>query len=233
MIHTAFFIVFTVLSTILFSVLAIISGPLTGAHSRVTNGIIRMWARSVLVFSGVKVQAKGKENIDRSQYYVFMSNHLSNFDILALTVAIPVTVRFIAKKELFRIPIFGWGMQIAGMIKIDRGNSRQARKIIDKAVDIVRSGVSVIIFPEGTRSPDGKLQEFKKGGFVLALKGKIPIVPVVIQGSREIMKKKSLRLHKGRVFVNFLQPISTEPLDYENRKQVIAAVREQIKQYYQ
>jgi len=161
-----------------------------------------------------------------------MANHESLFDILGAVASIPGTARFIAKKELFRIPIFAQGMKFVGMIKIDRGNSAQARQTINDAIKVIKNGVSVIMFPEGTRSKDGSIKPFKKGGFILATTGKIPIVPMVISGSHRIMRKRSLHLQKGKFKIEFLDPIQIEDKGFEDRNLLVNEVRQKIIDHY-
>ena len=227
MIRLIAIIFFIFIFTMIMAIATIIIG-IFSPYSKYANGTIRLWARGVLWVSGIKMDVQGLENIDLDKPYIYIANHQSNFDILACVVAIPGTVRFVAKKELFRIPIFGLGMRMVGMILIDRGRSAEARRALDNAVDKVRQGVSLIIFPEGTRSQDGQIHKFKKGGFVLALNGKFDILPMSISGSRNIMEKHTLRLNKGRIKVHFLKAIPTENFTLEDRNQLVDYVREQI-----
>lgn len=223
MLRSIWSVTFGVLSTFFFAVSAVIAG-LFNPYSGVSNGIVRNWARSILWASGIKVNIIGQQKINPNQPVVYMANHQSTFDIFAMVVAVPGTVRFIAKKELFRIPFLAQGMRMVGMISIDRGNSQEAQKSLADAAEKMKRGVSVIIFPEGTRSRDGKIQRFKKGGFVLAIKGRFPIVPVVIRGSFGIMRKKSLKVGKGRVEVEFLDAVSTENYSYARRVELLQEV---------
>ncbi len=232
MLRTVWFLFWGLIITLIFSILGIISG-LINPFGRFANWVIRTWARLLLFFAGVKVKVEGKENIKEGRPYVYMSNHLSTFDIPASIAFIPGTARFVAKKELFKVPFFGQGMNLVGIIKIDRGNSAEARKTIEKAAETVNSGVSVIFYPEGTRSEDGNVQSFKKGGFVLALNGGIPIVPIAINGSRDIMKKKSLRLNPGAIRMQFLPPVETQNYNYEERNALVKEVRERIIEAYE
>ncbi len=218
--------------TFFYSVIAMISG-LISPYSERTNNIVRSWARSILKISGISVKVKGLEKLDPKQSYLFMSNHQSTFDIMTCLSVIPGTARFLAKQELFRIPVFAQGMRAVGMIPIDRGNSKKARQSLDKAIEEIKKGVSVIIFPEGTRTKDGNIQPFKKGGFVLAIKGGIPIAPMVLTGAMEIMQKKDLRLHKGSIQIEFLEPIPTENYKYEQRQQLIQDIRNSIVTRYE
>jgi len=213
------------------SIMAIISG-IINPYSNFTNGVIRFWAGTLLKISGIKTNVSGLEKIDPSQAYIFMSNHQSTFDIMACLAFIPGTARFLAKQELFRIPVFAHGMRAVGMIPIDRGNSKKARESLDQAVTEVKKGVSVIIFPEGTRTKDGNIQTFKKGGFVLAMKGNIPIAPMVLSGAREIMQKKDLHFNKGSIQMEFLEPVLSTEYNYEQRNQLIQKVRDSIVERY-
>lgn len=213
--------------TIVCSIVAIIIG-IFGPYSKAANGLVRYWAKGLINLSGIKLEITGQDKIVGQPPSVYISNHQSLFDILAVVISIPGTARFIAKKELFRIPIFAQGLKLIGTIKIDRGNSAKARETINEAIQIIKRGVSVIIFPEGTRSKDGKIKPFKKGGFVLATQGKIPIVPLVISGSLHIMAKQNMRLRKGKIKVEFLDPIVTDNMSYEDRNILMEKVRQNI-----
>ncbi len=231
MLRTAWAVSLAVIVTFFFSVAAFVAG-IFQPYSRLTNGIIRNWAKLILWGSGIRVQVQGREHIDPGKYYIYMPNHQSAFDILACVVAIPGTVRFIAKKELFRIPVFAQGMQAVGMIAIDRGNSAKARETLSKALEKMRRGVSVIIYPEGTRSRDGKIHKFKKGGFIMSIQGQIPIVPIVISGSFEILKKKTLRLGGGFIKVEFLPPVDPTPYTLRERNELVNLVYSQIVSHF-
>lgn len=190
--------------------------------------IARRWVAICLAICRVKVEAEGQEHIDPGQPYVFMSNHQSNFDIAATIHTIPVSFRFVAKRELARIPIFGWALVLGGHIVIDRGNTEQAVQSLRRAAEKIRRGVNVIIYPEGTRSPTGRLGPFKSGGFHLALQAGVPIVPISVSGSHRIAPKKSLRIRGGRIKVVYGRPISTEGLGPEDRKLLMERVRRAI-----
>ncbi|MHB2150834.1 lysophospholipid acyltransferase family protein [Calditrichota bacterium LG25] len=223
---------FAVLHTLFCSLAAIVFG-LFNPYSKIVDKIIRLWARGLLKAAGVKVVVHGQEKLRKDQPYIFMSNHQGAFDILAGVVAIPVTMRFIAKKELFRIPIFAHSMRTVGMIPIDRGNSVEARKSLEEAARTLQNGVSVLIFPEGTRTRDGNIKPFKKGGFVLALKSGLPIMPMVFTGSLNIMRKNSLKLHKGTIHVYFLDEVDTSQYSFEQRNELLKEVRKRIVDFYE
>ena len=227
MIRTFYMSIFAFFSTGLFSALAVIGG-LFNPYSRFVNGVIRNWAKSIIKASGIKVEVEGLDRFDHNQPYIVMSNHQGNFDILVLGQYLPLTARFVAKKELFRIPLFAQGMKLAGMISIDRGNSAKARAALQKTIDVLKGGVSLIIFPEGTRSKDGQIHRFKKGGFILALETGIPILPVSISGSRHIMEKNSIRLRKGRIKIVFDQPIDPTNYTFAERNKLVEKVRDVI-----
>jgi 1-acyl-sn-glycerol-3-phosphate acyltransferase len=137
-----------------------------------------------------------------------------------------------AKKELFRIPVFGWSLYASGTIRIDRSNRERAIKSMNNALDRIKRGVSVVVFPEGTRSEDGKIREFKKGGFVLAIKGGIPIVPVSISGSRFILPKNTIRIKPGEIRIIINDPIQTDQIGYQEREKLSSEVRRIIVENY-
>ncbi len=157
----------------------------------------RFWGRLGITMAGIAVTVSGEELIPDGPFIV-MSNHASNFDILAMQGYFPRPLSWIAKKELFNIPVFGWSMRRGGYIALDRGDGRKALKSMDEAAAQIKGGTSVIIFPEGTRTRDGQLLPFKRGGFLLAVKAGVPVVPVSIVGSFAINPGGSLGLNLGR-----------------------------------
>jgi 1-acyl-sn-glycerol-3-phosphate acyltransferase len=173
----------------------------------------------------VKIVIERRANLDPDQPYVFMANHASSLDIWAVFVAIPRRIRLIAKKQLGRIPIFGWVMRAGRFIFIDRQNGVAARRSIDEAGQRIHDGASVLIFPEGTRTRDGTLGPFKKGGFHLAIKAGVPIVPVALRGTRELMPAGSLLLRSGTMTVIIGAPIATQGLSDEDRANLNERVR--------
>jgi 1-acyl-sn-glycerol-3-phosphate acyltransferase len=190
--------------------------------------LARWWSGWVTRFAGVRITVDNRANLDPQQPYVFMANHASTVDIWALFLAIPRRVRMIAKKQLARIPLFGWVMWAGRFIFIDRQNAVAARRSIDDAGRRIRGGDSVLIFPEGTRTRDGQLGSFKKGGFHLAMEAGVPIVPIALRGTRALMPRGSLRVKSGEVFVTIGAPISTSGLTLEDRPALIQRVRDAI-----
>jgi len=229
MLRSLLFYITLFLATVICSLLAIctafVSGGGNGSHL-----IGRFWSRIMLFTAGVKVQVQGLDNINPKEAYVFAANHQSQFDIFTLFGYLPTQFRWLAKKELFRIPIFGAAMKTAGYISIDRTNRKEAFKSIDLAATKVREGTSVVIFPEGTRSLDGKLQPFKKGGFHLAIKSKRPIVPVSISGAFSILPKKGFRVRPQLVRVYIGEPLPTKDITAQHRDWLISETRRRIQE---
>lgn len=193
--------------------------------SLIGKGAIRL-GRCVL---GMRLEATGLAEIDKKASYVFMSNHLSAIDGPLLFMLIPQTIRVILKKEAFRIPVIGQAMRLVGFIPVDRKGLKGGKKSIDQATAMIKKkGCSFLIFPEGTRSRDGKLQPFKRGGFFLALHGQVPVIPVSIRGTFEIMPKKSFFIKKGKVRVAFHPVIPVQGYDRETLPQLMEKVRNTI-----
>lgn len=225
--HSLFLYVTIVVSSFTTSVLSIIVGVFN-PYSAATTWVLRTWGRIVVWATGSKLIVEGTENLDPKASYVFAANHLSALDICVALKAIPNTARFIAKKELFKIPVFSQGMKYSGMLPIDRGNSDEAKKTIEKAIKTIKDGCSVIIFPEGTRSEDGEVMPFKKGGFVLAINGQVPIVPTVISGTHYVIPNGTRMVYRGTVKIKFLPPVSTENVAITERGKLVRSIRDQI-----
>ncbi len=227
MIRTAFIILYVLPATAVLGVIAIF----VSFFSRTGNPvhiIARLWAKSIFIIGVIDVTVKGLANIDPSHSYIYMANHRSNFDIPVLLGCLPVQFRWLAKAELFKIPIFGRAMSAAGYVKIDRFNRESAFRSIDQVAAKMKNGVSVMIFPEGTRSEDGNVKPFKKGGFVMAVDTGVPIVPVVIRGTRSIMAKGSWRINPGDVTLFIENPIDTTGYTRDTKEVLIKTVRSVI-----
>jgi 1-acyl-sn-glycerol-3-phosphate acyltransferase len=169
----------------------------------------RLWARFGLALNNTPVKMRGAEHLPDGPF-ILMSNHQSNFDILALIATIPRRVYWIAKKELFDIPLFGSSMRRGGYIPLDRSDGRKALKSMENAAAIIRKGSSVVMFPEGTRSRDGQLLPFKRGGFMLAVRAGVPVIPVTINGSGKVNPGGRVKLHSGGITLT-LHPRVTLP----------------------
>ena len=186
-----------------------------------------LWGRSALILAGLRSSVSGSQYIPQGPA-IYVANHQSNFDIPLLYASLPIQFRWLAKKELFDIPLLGLGMKRCGYIPIDRSNPRKALRSMQDAAHQVRAGVSVVVFPEGTRSPDGELQEFKKGALLIALKAGVPVVPVAIRGSYAVMAKDSLQIHGGAIDVEIFTPIATAGMKNSDMDDLLKQVREPI-----
>jgi 1-acyl-sn-glycerol-3-phosphate acyltransferase len=182
------------------------------------------------VILGIRLDVSGIEEIEKKKAYIFMSNHLSIIDGPLLFMLIPQSLRVIIKKEAFRIPIIAQAMRQAGFIPVDRKRLKGGKESIERASRMIREkGFSFLIFPEGTRSRDGELQPFKRGGIFLALNSKVDIFPVTIKGTYKMMPKGSFFIKKGNVRVVFHPPVSVEGFDQQNRSLLVDKVRDIIK----
>jgi len=210
--------------TMLLAIAAIV-GTLFDRTARSYHFFATTWSRIALGLSGVRVRAEGLDKVPVDVPVIFMSNHQGNFDIFALYLAVPRRFAWLAKEELFKIPVFGHSMSRAGYIPIQRGEGRSALKAMAYAAERIRAGASVMIFPEGTRTPDGHLLPFKKGGFVLAARAGVPIVPVTLNGSRRINPKERLALYPGEITVRFSEPIPAAEVTAVRREVLMEKVR--------
>jgi len=221
---TVAIIFWIVLMTVFFGILAIFASFID-FRGRLPHRVAGIWARSILAASPIEVTVKGLSNIDPDKSYIYMSNHQSNYDIPILLGHLPVQFRWLAKVELFRIPLFGYAMKRAGYICIDRSNQQSAFESLKKAAGIIREGVSVMIFPEGTRTRDGSIGSFKKGGFVLAVESGVPIVPLIIKGTYSVMPRTRLLIKPGKVTLEILKPVETSVYTKETKDELMEKIR--------
>lgn len=231
MIRSALLITLGVAITGFISFWCVIFSIIPNSENRI-HKIANLWAKILLLISNTKVEVIGRENILKGRPQIFMANHQSDFDILIVLGHIPGQFRWIAKKELFNIPIFGAAMKGAGYIEIDRHNHEKALQSLDEAALRIREGKSVMSFPEGTRSHDGEIKSFKQGIFHLAIKSGVSIVPVSIVGSGKIMPKRSLTVTPGMVKLVIDKPIDVKSFNIENRQELIDKVRKVIIKNY-
>jgi 1-acyl-sn-glycerol-3-phosphate acyltransferase len=183
--------------------------------------------RAGIKAGGIRVVIEGTENIPPGESCIFLSNHVSNLDPPILLPAIPGMCSVFLKKSLMKIPFVGIAMRMAKYVPVSRGHSRaEAEQSVAIAADALRSGLHIFIFPEGTRSPDGNLLPFKKGAFFLAADANAPMVPIVIQGTAQMMRKGSLKIFPGTATVRFLPAI--HPQDFTTREALMDAVRQQM-----
>ena len=203
-------LVFIVLYTTLCSILALILS-IVDRSFKSYFWLSRVFSKGILLISGINIEVQGLENVDKDSVYIFVSNHSSQFDIPALQYTIPTSASIVYKKEIGRIPLFGWQMRIGPYIMIDRQNIDNALKSIDKAKKMMsQKRFSVLLFAEGTRSKTGEVQPFKRGAFYLAAHAGFPIIPVSLSGTEKILPKGKFKIRKGTIKVNFDKVVSTE-----------------------
>lgn len=200
-----------VVLTVVFSTLYLLTIPFD-KRNKAFSFFAYHWSRAILAVTGIRVKVIGLEKIDLSKPYVFVSNHASLFDITAIVAEVNRYVRFVAKKEIARVPVFGWAVSHAH-IMIDRKSAANSLRSLQEAGRQIALGDSVILFAEGTRTRDGNLLPFKRGAFLLAIESGVPVVPLTILGSFNIMKKGSLNLKKGTITI-----VVDEPVDVNNFK---------------
>lgn len=186
---------------------------------------LRTWARRLLDVTDLPVEVHGLDRLPPAAC-VYAANHASFVDVWVIVARLPGSVRFVTKRELYRIPIFGWALRATGQIPMDRRDREAAARSYQSAAGVVRAGRSVIVFVEGTRSRDGRLSEFKKGGFVLAIQAGAPLVPVYLHGTHAAMPRGSLWLRRRPVTLVAGEPISTAGLTYDDREALLARARE-------
>ncbi len=217
-----------VLATIVFGIASLVTS-LFDHTGRIQMRIARGWSRVLLAVSSVQVRVEGIEKINPEGSYVFVSNHLSYMDTPVVLANIPVQFRFLAKKGLFKIPLLGQHLARAGHIPVPREDPRAAVKTLSLAADIIRDrGMSLLIFPEGGRSPHGGLREFKEGAAYIAIKARVPAVPIALTGTHAVLPFGSGKVKAGKVRLIILDPVPTTGLSVRDRGKLTAALREQI-----
>jgi 1-acyl-sn-glycerol-3-phosphate acyltransferase len=213
--------------------LEIIALPFGGRDGRLFHALARFWARAVLTVCGITVKVVGLENLDLTRSHVYVSNHASMLDIPAILASIPDQIRIVYKKELEAVPIFGWGLKWGHYIGIDRRKGSEARRNLEEAAEKIRNGASVLLYAEGTRTLDGKLQSFKRGAFNLALRAGVPVIPLTVNGSFHLFPKRSLSVRPGTVTLVLGAPIEVNAADgKEAELELMEKARAAIAQHY-
>lgn len=229
-------VVAMLLATFLFGSYVIVLGWIR-PHSRQVDTVVRLWGRFFLLVTNTRVTARGLDRLDPTASYVFCGNHISAIDIPVMIGTLPVSVRFLAKKELFGFPILGRAMRTADMIETDRRAGPAAHRTINAQVTrAVGRGLSLMIYPEGTRSKDGEIMPFKKGAFRIAIDNGMPLVPITITGSERVWRPGSKLIRGGRVQLVIHDPIPTAALaatdiaDLRDRvRAIVATTYEEIR----
>jgi len=220
-------IVYVVPATLALGSLAVITSWLPPRGNAMCF-LARLWARGLLVAAGVRVRVEREAPVDPDRGYLVMANHASYFDVVALLAVLPGQYRFVAKRSLFVIPIFGWSLWAGGFIPVDRNDKSKARDVRVAAKDRLEKGSSVLFYPEGTRSPDGRVHAFQRGAFLVALQTKAPILPVGISGAREVMPRDRFSADPGEIVVRFGEPVETEELGIRDRGELMVRVRTEV-----
>lgn len=190
---------------------------------------IRRWARWIVAAAGLRVTAVGTENLDPEGRYVLVANHYSYLDIPCLMASIEQPLRFMAKKSLFQVPLFGWGMKAAGFIPIDRKNRKTAVESFDLAAKRIRKGNSILVFPEGGRTATREPREFQRGAFLLAVRAQLPVVPVAIDGTWEALKVGRYAITPGTVTVRIGDPIRSAEQGIRAKEQLTTNARSAVR----
>ncbi|HUP48084.1 MAG TPA: lysophospholipid acyltransferase family protein [Thermoanaerobaculia bacterium] len=227
MLRTLWATLVAVAATVPLASATIVVASLRG-NSPAIERIIQLWARLILWAAGIELRTENTAVLDLSQRYIIVANHYSYFDIPCIFAAIPQPIRFMAKASLFRIPIFGWAIGRAGFIPIDRKNRRTAVKSFDLAAERIRKGNTIVVFPEEGRSRDGRMRPFQRGGFLLALKTELPVVPVAIKGTWEVFRPGATRVTPGPVTITVTPPIPTAGLTLRDKEGLAEEARMRI-----
>ena len=222
--HTLRFWIVIVILSIILGTIAIILGIFDKSGNK-SHKVAALWSRLICRWNGIKVEITGTENILVGQPQIFIANHQSYYDIFALAGYLAVQLRWVSKAVLFRIPFMGWGMSAAGYIPVERNNRKQSYQAFLNTLEAIKAGSSVVVFPEGTRSEDGNIGVFKKGSQLLAQRAKVPMVPVTIVGTRDIIRKGSMLIHPKVVQIIISPCITLEGKDAKKGDEILQEIR--------
>ena len=222
-----FYLIFLILNTILLAIVIILISVFD-KRGNLVHYIGKFWSLLNVYLSGTRLSIKGKEKIRKGQSYIVMSNHQSLFDVWALIGKLPIQIRWIIKSDLMKIPVFGYALERMGNIYIDKRRRKDAIYGLEKAITKIRTGTSVVLFPEGTRSLDGRLLTFQKGGAAIALKSGVPILPVTVNGGRFVLPKGTLALMPGMIRIIVGDEIDPKAFKENERELLMARVKAAI-----
>lgn len=200
---------------------------LTGNENMIYSPV-RLFVRLGLGLVGVKVEVSGRDKLDPAQPYIFTPNHQSLIEVPLFVTYLGRNPAYLAKKEVFKYPIFGYGIGLMGVVPVDRSNSPAAVESAKAATELLRNGKSYVVYPEGTRSPDGRLLPFKKGAFMMAIDAGVPVVPVTVSGATRIMPKAKIEVHPSTVRLTIHEPIPTTDYSRDNIGQLVERARRQV-----
>lgn len=224
-VHTILFYLLAALSFGVGIIITLLFAPFSKSKIKTFQVAAHRWSRFLMFFSGVRITLSGIENVPKDKPAVIAVNHQAAADILLVLAYLPTTFRFAIKKELFKIPVFGWYLRKAGYISIDRKSTLSAYRTVEMIIEVIKAGESVLIFPEGTRTRTGELGKFKRGSLFAALKSGAPIVPVAISGSFHIMPSGTWLLNPCPVKFSIAPPIEIKSeADYNNKVEEIRSI---------
>lgn len=207
----------------------VIAVALVDSHAPLVDRLIRLWGRIFVLTSGADLSVEGLEKLDPAKRYVLVPNHASYLDIPCLLTALDTQpIRFMAKASLFKVPILGWGMLAAGFIPIDRNRSSKGKASFDLAVRRIRGGNTIVIFPEGGRSHERTMKPFKHGAFLLAMKSGLPLVPIAIRGTYDVLPASTLILSPGQVKIVVGDPVDVSELSVKQKDELVQSTRASI-----
>ena len=218
---------FLVIASLILGIITILVGWIP-PRGKWAFGVMRIWSTGLLAASGVRVEVRYAPELEPGRSYVFLSNHRSLFDIPVLIATSPGQIRMVAKRSLFLIPVFGWGLKAGRFIPVDRADRSTAGRTFAQAAERLREGTSILMFPEGTRGMTDVLLPFQRGGFLLALKSGLPIVPVGIRGSRAVQPKGSWAIRPGTITVSYGAPLDPAAYGLRRKGELTNEVRARI-----
>ena len=222
--HTLRFWIVIISLSIILGTVAVILGVFDKSGNQ-SHKVAALWSRLICRWNGIKVKITGIENILVDQPQIFIANHQSYYDIFALAGYLAVQLRWVSKSVLFRIPFMGWAMTAAGYISVERNNRRKSYQAFLDTLEAIKAGSSIVVFPEGTRSEDGNIGVFKKGSQLLAQRAKVPMVPVTIIGTQDIIRKGSMLIHPKLIQIIISPCIVLEGKDAKEGDKTLQDIR--------
>ena len=230
--HTIKFWIIIILLSIVLGTLAVLA-RLFDSSNNLSHRISSLWGRLMCTLNGIQVDVEGLEHVRRDRAQVFVANHQGFFDIFALSGFLPVQIRWVAKSSLFKIPFVGWAIAASGYIPVVRGDRKKSYQAFVATIEKLKAGNSIVIFPEGTRSEDGTIGPFKKGGLLLSVRSGAPLVPVTLLGTGNIIKKGSGIIRPGRIQIVISPPIPSQAVAEEKEEHVLRTLRDIICKNYE
>ena len=225
--HTLrFWISITILSLVL-GALSVIVG-IFDRSGNTSHKVAALWSKLICQWNGIRVEISGMENLMTDRAQIFIANHQGYYDIFALSGYLPVQLRWVSKASLFRVPFMGWAMSAARYIPVERGDRKKSYQAFLNTIESVKAGNSVVIFPEGTRSADGNIGPFKKGSQLLAQRADVPMVPVTITGTRDIIRKGSIMIYPGPIRIVISPGVTLDGKDSKKGDEALEAIRNTI-----